>query len=82
MGFNVAVAFTAWDSEREPILDPTIGELYFYRIEWGFNPDGTIFVNENKLDSHQCTREELGIDPGDAKFMPVHEKSFQNVELY
>ena len=44
MGFNVAVAFTDWDSEREPILDPTIGELYFYSMEWGFNPDGTIFV--------------------------------------
>ena len=76
MGFNAAVAFTAWDSEREPILDPTIGELYFYYIEWGFNDDGTIFVNQGKLDSHPCTREELGIDKGDSKFMPIHEKSF------
>ena len=34
-GFNAAVAFTDWDSETEPILDPSIGELYFNALEWG-----------------------------------------------
>ena len=28
-GFNIAVAFTDWDSETEPILDPSIGEITF-----------------------------------------------------
>ena len=34
-GFNIAVAFTDWDSETEPILDPSFGELYFTVVEWG-----------------------------------------------
>ena len=34
-GFNLAVAFTAYDSNPEPILDPTIGELVFNHYEWG-----------------------------------------------
>ena len=32
---NFAVAFTAYDSVTEPILDPTIGELAFKAYEWG-----------------------------------------------
>ena len=36
-GFNVAVAFTDWDSETEPILDPSIGEIYFQAVEWGYD---------------------------------------------
>ena len=38
-GFNVAVAFSAYDSEREPILDPSIGELYFAVAKWGSRID-------------------------------------------
>ena len=40
---HLAVAFTAYDSVREPILDPTIGELAFKAFEWGVD-NGTPFV--------------------------------------
>jgi len=34
-GFNIAVAFTAYDTNPEPILDPTIGEVVFNHYRWG-----------------------------------------------
>ena len=34
-GLNIAVAFTAYDDETEPILDPSIGELIFESYEFG-----------------------------------------------
>jgi len=34
-GFNIAVGFTAYDSNPEPILDPTIGEVVFNHYRWG-----------------------------------------------
>ena len=40
-GLNVAVAFTAYDSETEWILDESYGELVMNSYSWGPNPDGT-----------------------------------------
>ena len=37
--FNVAVAFTAYDNEREWILDPSYGSLIFYDYSWGPSSD-------------------------------------------
>lgn len=34
-GFNIAVALTAYDNEKEIILKPQIGELRFNRFHWG-----------------------------------------------
>ena len=34
-GLSLAAAFTAYDSETEPILDRSIGELVFKAWEWG-----------------------------------------------
>ena len=34
-GFRVAAAFTAFDSNKEVILDPTYGELVFKHYYWG-----------------------------------------------
>ena len=39
-GFNIAVAFTAWDNSTDNILDPTYGTLEFKAFEWGFNEEG------------------------------------------
>ena len=39
-GFNIAAALTAYDSNPEPILDETIGELVFNHYFWGPQPDG------------------------------------------
>ena len=48
--FNLAVAFTAFDNELEPILDPTYGELSFKAYEWGVE-NGTTFVRQDKIES-------------------------------
>ena len=34
-GFNLAVAFTAYDNEPEPIIDKSYGEVVFMHHEWG-----------------------------------------------
>ena len=34
-GFNIAAAFTAYDSNPEPIDDPRYGELVFNHYYWG-----------------------------------------------
>ena len=39
-GFNIAAAFTAYDSNPEPILDETYGQLVFNHYYWGMQPDG------------------------------------------
>ena len=48
-GLNVAVAFTAYDSETEPILDESYGKLVFNSYEWGPNPDGSYFTRREEL---------------------------------
>lgn len=39
-GLNIAAAFIAFDSNPEPILDPTYGELAFNHYYWGVQEDG------------------------------------------
>ena len=60
-GLNLAVAFTAYDTETEPILDDSYGRLIFNAVEWGPNPDGTYYSRRTELETHTCSREELGI---------------------
>ena len=72
-GFNVAVAFAAYDGDTEWILDPTYGELDFNHFTWGPNLDGSFFTKRERKQSHICSREELGLtdDEEKAKFMPL-----------
>ena len=39
-GLNFAVAFTAYNNVREPILDPEYGYIYARANEWGFDENG------------------------------------------
>ena len=76
-GLNIAVAFSAYDDEREWILDPTYGELIFNNFSWGSLPDGNSFINRKRLNSHVCSREQLAIseskeDDSHAQFFPIH----------
>ena len=43
-GLDMAVAFSAYDNEKENILDKSIGELAFFAYEWGENEDGSLYV--------------------------------------
>ena len=59
-GLNIAVAFTAYDSEESWILDETYGELVFNSFSWGpREEDGTYFEERKRLESHRCERDEL-----------------------
>jgi len=84
-GFNIAVAFTAFDSESEWILDPTYGSLEFNHFSWGQDEiDGSPFTRREKKLEHMCSQEELGLseDRSQSKFMPINESSKPYVELY
>ncbi len=82
-GFNFAAAFTAYDSNPEPILDPTYGSLRFYHYRWGQQNDG-LPNGRLRIPSHTCTREELGLDEDrtNAMFMPAYESSYNEINLY
>ena len=83
-GLNIAVAFTAYDSEREWILDKSYGEILFNEYKWGTDADGNPFTARNRLETHQCTREELNLegDPANAKFYPLHPSSEYYVDFF
>ena len=82
-GFNLAVAFTAYDSNPEPILDPTYGEIQFNKFRWGPSDDG-FGSGRIRIPSHSCSREELGLsfDRSKAMFMPVYAPSADEVKFY
>ena len=83
-GFNISVGFTAYDSNPEPILDPTIGEVVFNHYRWGPEPDGSFITERKRIPDHSCSREELGIeeDRSNAMFMPVYKSSTDEVDFY
>ena len=83
-GLNIAVAFTAYDNERNPILDPTIGELVINEYSWGVKDDGSVFSARVPLNDHECSRDELNLDDDaeDPKFFKPHPLSKSTIELY
>ena len=70
-GLAVAVAFTGWNNNREYELDKSIGEFIFINYEWGYDEDGTFFLKRDRIPSHVCTKEELGLEGDSASFFPV-----------
>ena len=48
-GFNLAVGFTAYDSETTYSLPPSIGELVISSYEWGYNEQGTPYSSRKPL---------------------------------
>ena len=61
-GLNFAAAFTAYDNELDPILDKSIGELVFKSYQWGEDETGWLNFARERLSTHTCTREELGLE--------------------
>ena len=61
-GLNVAVAFTAYDTEESWILDETYGELIFNSYSWGPQEDGSYGTVRKLLESHVCEKAELHLD--------------------
>lgn len=83
-GFNIAIALSAYNSEREPFNDPSIGELVFKHYRWGMNADGTLYSGKSRLESHPCSLEELGLDENKSKsrFFPINGNFEASVEFY
>ena len=83
-GLNFAIAFTGFDGETEPFNDPTIGEVVFNHYKWGIDANGNHFSGRFPIRSHQCSREELGID-GDltkAKFHQILDGMKEDLHFY
>ena len=38
-GFNIAVAFTAFDNNKENILSPDIGRIVYRQYTWGYDAE-------------------------------------------
>ena len=84
-GFNVAAAFTKFNSDTEYLLDPTYGELVFQHYYWGLQQDGQYKSGRERINSmHNCTREELGMesDKTKAKFQPAYVDNQDLIETY
>ena len=75
------MAFTAYDDETEPILDPTYGKIAFNSFSWGF---GESFESiRAPLNTRSCTRAELGLDDSaESAFYPIRNNSKKTVEKY
>mmetsp|Transcript_14907 Transcript_14907/g.20202 ORF Transcript_14907/g.20202 Transcript_14907/m.20202 type:complete len:84 (+) Transcript_14907:360-611(+) len=81
---NIAVAFSGYDSVKERILDPSIGELSFSTYSWGNDENGNPFNGGGVLKSHPCTRDELNLEDNsvDPKFNKAHESSWGNLNYF
>ena len=80
-GLNFAMAFTAYDDVEEPILDPSYGKIVFNSYSWGQSEETQ--SGRIRIESHACTREELGLDDEKSgKFYPIRESIRNRVELY
>ena len=77
-GFNFAVAFTAYDNDEEPILDPSYGEIVFNHFKWGTDAEENYFYERARINStHTCTPEELGLDTqsNETNFLPIRKEN-------
>ena len=75
-GLELAVGFTAYDNNREWILDKSIGELAFIAYEWGEDKEtGDVFVKRERIPSHPCSKDELGLgsNENEHRFYPIKE---------
>ena len=71
MGLYVAVAFSGYNNKREYELDKSIGEIVYISYEWGYDEDGNTFLKRERIPSHVCTKEELGLEGDSSNFYPL-----------
>ena len=83
-GFNVAAMFTGYAADEDSIIDPTYGELVFKYAKWGTDANGDFYDIYEVLDTHICTKEELGLVEGqeEGRFMPIRERMKDMLEFY
>ena len=85
-GLSIAVGFTAYDNEQTWSLDPSYGELVINTYEWGLRDDGSPYTDRQRLETHNCTREELTLEEGEGRsssgFYPIIESNRHVLDLY
>ena len=83
-GLNIGLAFTAYDSETEPILDPSYGRIVFNAYTWGGLDENGVFIpaTMKEIETHTCTPEELGLKGDNSAFMPINAQNRPTVEMY
>lgn len=78
-----AFGITVYDSNPDPIEDPSIGVLKPYYKTWGIFEGGGVHFEE--IETRNCTKAELHIDgesdPDSAFFQP-HESSVSDLSFY
>ena len=72
-GLNIAIAFTGFDNNIEPILDKSYGHLVFKEYAFGKDEEGKYYTRSTEIPSHTCTDEELGYSGNNAAFYPINE---------
>ena len=77
-GFFVAAALTKYDSETEPIDDPTYGDLTMEYYGWGYEDE--IGSKSTPLGTHACSDEELGLS-NEVEY-PIFATSANEVKTY
>ena len=60
-GFNIAVAFTEYNTVKEWELPKEYGTLVINSFSWGTESNGNFFVKRLQLPTHTCSKEELGL---------------------
>lgn len=82
-GLNLAVAFTAYDNEEEPILDESYGQLVFNAYGWGPNEQTGLFETKREvLKTRACTQEELGLEGQNGKFFNETKGDVEQLRVY
>ena len=81
---HYAFGVTAYDSNREPIEDPSIGVLKPYYKSWGIKA-GIGGIDFEELPTRMCNAEELNVenktDPNSPFFIP-HSTSVADLGYY
>ena len=54
---KIGVALTEFDNEIEPILDPSMVDIVFYKYHWGKLENGTYFSKKDVIPHHQCNED-------------------------
>ena len=76
------MAFTGFNNRTGYEIDKSIGELVFTAYEWGNDFDGNFFVTRERIPSHVCSREELGLDGDSSYFFPTTKNYIKQLETY
>ena len=79
-GFAFAVGIFNEEMDMPP-LDPSIATLKIKSMTWGFTANEEYIYEEEYLDLHLCSEEELGLGEGKAKFMPIKDSSTEELEM-